>query len=79
MNEVGYINVGDERLKAEVLRIRGQTADMQVFEDTGGVRYGDPVDLTGNLLSVDLGPGLLGEVFDGLQNPLAVLAHREQL
>ena len=74
MNEVGYICVGDERLKAEVLRVRGNTAEMQVFEDTNGVRVGDPVEMTGALLSVELGPGLLTRVYDGLQNPLAVLA-----
>lgn len=73
-NEVGYICVGEERLKAEVLRIRGRTADMQVFEDTNGVRVGDRVEMTGEMLSATLGPGLLGRVFDGLQNPLAVIA-----
>ena len=74
-NEVGYICVGEERLMAEVLRIQGDTADMQVFEDTRGVRIGDSVEMSGNLLSVFLGPGLLGQVFDGLQNPLAILAN----
>ena len=74
-NEVGHICVGEERLMAEVLRIQRDTADMQVFEDTRGVRVGDPVEMTGNLLSVYLGPGLLGQVFDGLQNPLAILAN----
>ncbi len=73
-NEVGYICVGDERLKAEILRIRGRTADMQVFEDTNGVRVGDRVEMTGEMLSASLGPGLLGRVFDGLQNPLSTLA-----
>lgn len=73
-NEVGYICVGNERLKAEVLRIRGRTADMQVFEDTNGVRVGDRVEMTGEMLSAALGPGLLGRVFDGLQNPLSALA-----
>jgi len=73
-NEVGYVCVGDERLKAEVLRIRGRTADMQVFEDTSGVRVGDQVEMTGEMLSATLGPGLLGCIFDGLQNPLEVLA-----
>lgn len=75
-NEVGYICVGDERLKAEVLRIRGRTADMQVFEDTNGVRVGDRVEMTGEMLSAALGPGLLGRVFDGLQNPLSTLAEQ---
>ncbi|MCD0460227.1 V-type ATP synthase subunit A [Roseiconus lacunae] len=73
-NEVGYVCVGDERLKAEVLRIRGRVADMQVFEDTTGVRVGDRVEMTGDMLSATLGPGLLGRVFDGLQNPLHELA-----
>ena len=74
-NEVGYIVLGEERLKAEVLRIQGDVADMQVFEETRGVKVGDPVELTGEMLSVALGPGLLGQVFDGLQVPLATVAH----
>ncbi|MEM6531659.1 MAG: V-type ATP synthase subunit A [Myxococcota bacterium] len=73
-NEVGFIVLGDERLKAEVLRVEGNVADMQVFEDTGGVKVGDEVALSGRMLSVTLGPGLLGQVFDGLQAPLATLA-----
>jgi V/A-type H+/Na+-transporting ATPase subunit A len=73
-NEVGYIIVGAERLKAEVLRIQGASADMQVFEDTSGVKVGDEVELSGEMLSVALGPGLLGQVFDGLQMPLTELA-----
>jgi V/A-type H+-transporting ATPase subunit A len=73
-NEVGYVCVGQERLKAEVLRIRGRTADLQVFEDTSGVRVGDRVEMTGEMLSATLGPGLLGRVFDGLQSPLAAVA-----
>ncbi len=75
-NEVGYIVVGDERLKAEVLRVQGRRAEMQVFEDTRGVRVGDQVELTNELLSISLGPGLLGNVYDGLQNPLSVLAEK---
>jgi len=73
-NEVGYILVGEERLKAEVLRVQGDSADMQVFEETDGVKVGDQVELTGEMLSVALGPGLLGQVFDGLQLPLTALA-----
>ena len=75
-NEVGYILLGEERLKSEVLRVRGRTADMQVFEDTRGVRIGDRVELSGEMLSAVLGPGLLGQVFDGLLNPLHELAER---
>ncbi|MCB2182413.1 MAG: V-type ATP synthase subunit A [Desulfobulbaceae bacterium] len=73
-NEVAYIHVGDQRLKSEVLRIRGNLAEMQVFEDTAGLRIGDRVELTGEMLSISLGPGLLGKIYDGLQNPLEVLA-----
>lgn len=63
-----------EYLKAEVLRVRWGEADVQVFENTRGVAIGDPVEQTGNMLSVVLGPGLLGQVYDGLQNPLEVIA-----
>lgn len=63
-----------EKLKAEVLRVRGQEADAQVYESTRGIGIGDVVEQTGELLSVTLGPGLLGQVYDGLQNPLAELA-----
>ncbi|HSH68778.1 MAG TPA: V-type ATP synthase subunit A [Deferrisomatales bacterium] len=73
-NEVGYVRVGEQRLMAEVLRVRGDTADLQVFESTRGVRVGARVEMTGEMLSVSLGPGLLANVFDGLANPLAVLA-----
>jgi V/A-type H+/Na+-transporting ATPase subunit A len=63
-----------ERLKAEVLRVRGREADAQVFESTRGVGIGDRVEQTGELLSVTLGPGLLGRVYDGLQNSLPDLS-----
>ncbi len=76
-NEVAYVQVGDDRLKSEVLRVFGRTADMQVFEDTQGVSVGDRVELTKQMLSASLGPGLLGTVFDGLQNPLHQLAERD--
>lgn len=69
-NEVAYVVVGDERLRSEVLRIYGRVADLQVFEETHGIRYGDPVELTSQLLSVTLGPGMMGQIFDGLQKPL---------
>ena len=61
-------------LKSEVIRIRGDYAELQVFEDTTGLKAGDEVEFTGELLSVELGPGLLTQVFDGLQNPLPKLA-----
>jgi V/A-type H+/Na+-transporting ATPase subunit A len=76
-NEVVYVlprRQPTERLKAEVLRVVGIEADAQVYESTGGIGLGDSVEQTGRLLSVKVGPGLLGRVFDGLQNPLEVLA-----
>ena len=73
-NEVGYVLTGRERLMAEVIRISGNTAYMQVFEDTKGVKVGDKVEFSQEMLSVKLGPGLLSQVYDGLQNPLPGLA-----
>ena len=73
-NEVCYVIVGDERLKGEVIRITNGVASMQVYEMTNGVKVGDRVELSGELLSVELGPGLLGQVYVGLQNPLPELA-----
>lgn len=75
-NEVGYIVLGDTRLKSEVIRINGNTASLQVYEMTGGVAVGDEVEFTGELLSAELGPGLLTQIYDGLQNPLPELAEQ---
>ena len=76
LNEVGFVQVGDKRLKSEVIRIRGDVAQLQVFEITKGIQVGDDVQFTGGLLSVELGPGLLGQIYDGLQNPLPELAEK---
>ncbi|UTC92586.1 V-type ATP synthase subunit A [Treponema denticola] len=76
LNEVGYVEVGSKKLKSEVIRIRGEVAQLQVFEITKGIKVGDIVEFTGDLLSVELGPGLLGQVYDGLQNPLPELAEQ---
>jgi len=73
-NEVAFAVLGESRLKAEVIRVRGRYAELQVFEDTTGLKEGDQVEFSGELLSVELGPGLLTQVFDGLQNPLPKLA-----
>lgn len=80
-NEVVYIlpassgATHQERLKAEILRINGSVADAQVYESTAGVSVGDLVEQSAEMLSVELGPGLLGQVYDGLQNPLDKLAN----
>lgn len=75
-NEVAYVVVGDKKLKAEVIRVKGKRADVQVFEDTMNIKVGFLVEFSGELLSVELGPGLLGQIFDGLQNPLPQLAQQ---
>ena len=76
MNEVGYVNVDGKKLRGEVIRIRGNKAQMQIFEMTQGIKAGDKVDLVGDLLCAELGPGLLGQTFDGLQNPLPLVAEK---
>jgi V/A-type H+/Na+-transporting ATPase subunit A len=74
-NSVGYCCRGDgARLLSEVIRIRGRLADLQVFEETRGLKVGDAVEFRDEMLSVNLGPGLLGQIYDGLQNPLPQLA-----
>ncbi len=76
MNEICYVLVGDTALKSEVIRIRGNVAQIQVYEMTEGIKCGDVVEFTSDMLSAELGPGLLGQVYDGLQNPLHVLAEQ---
>jgi len=73
-NEVAYIIKGKERLKSEIVRIGGGIAFLQVFESTKGLKIGDDVEFSNQLLSVELGPGLLTQIYDGLQNPLPELA-----
>ena len=72
--EVAFVCHGEERLKSEVIRVQGKRADLQIYEDTSGITVGERVEFTDELLSVKLGPGMLGQVFDGLQNPLPKLA-----
>ncbi|MDR2660011.1 MAG: V-type ATP synthase subunit A [Spirochaetaceae bacterium] len=74
MNEVGFVDVDGKKLKSEVIRIRGDVCSLQVFEMTRGIKAGDACEFSGNMLAIELGPGLLGQVFDGLQNPLPKLA-----
>jgi len=68
------VRVGEEGLIGEVTRIRGDTAYIQVYESTSGLRPGEPVEGTGAPLSVDLGPGLIGSIYDGVQRPLPLIA-----
>ncbi|MHB8055796.1 MAG: V-type ATP synthase subunit A [Candidatus Aminicenantales bacterium] len=76
MNEVAFILMDDKRLKSEVIRVQAETVQVQVFEMTRGIKVGDAVEFTGELLSVELGPGLLGQIYDGLQNPLPLIAEK---
>jgi len=73
-NEVGYVIQKDKKLKSEVIKIEGDIAYLQVFEMTKGMRVGDKIEFAGAMLSVQLGPGLLSQIYDGLQNPLPELA-----
>jgi len=67
------VRVGDEGLMGEVIELHGDKAVIQVYEDTSGVRPGEPVTNTGLTLAVQLGPGLLTQIYDGIQRPLPVL------
>ena len=68
------VRVGELGLMGEVIRLTGDRATIQVYEETGGLRVGEPVELTGAPLTVELGPGLLTSIFDGIQRPLQLLA-----
>lgn len=67
------VEVGEDRLIGEVIGVHGDRAIIQVYEDTGGIRVGEPVYATGYPLSAELGPGLIGSIFDGIQRPLKKL------
>ena len=79
-NEVGYACIPAKerplRLMSEIVRVRDGVADMQVFEDTRDLQVGDTLEFTGDMLAAELGPGLLGRVYDGLLNPLPELAEQ---
>jgi len=70
------VRVGDEGLMGEVIELHGEKAVIQVYEDTSGVRPGEPVINTGLTLAVQLGPGLLTQIYDGIQRPLPVMQEK---
>jgi Archaeal/vacuolar-type H+-ATPase subunit A len=70
------VKVGHEELMGEVIKIQGEEIIIQVYEDTSGIRPGEPVENTGLSLAVELGPGLLTSIYDGIQRPLAVLVDK---
>ena len=72
-NELCYITLAGTPLLAEVIKVNGDKASVQVFESTRGLKNGDPVEFEGRMLEVTLGPGLLSSVYDGLQNNLTTM------
>ncbi|XP_069114898.1 V-type proton ATPase catalytic subunit A [Argopecten irradians] len=72
------VRVGHDELVGEIIRLEGDMATIQVYEETSGVTVGDPVLRTGNPLSVELGPGIMASIFDGIQRPLAEISKLTQ-
>ena len=72
-NELCFIDVEGTKLLAEVIKVNGRNASVQVFESTRGLKNGDHVDFEGRMLEATLGPGLLSSVYDGLQNDLTTM------
>jgi len=72
------VRVGHTQLVGEIIRLEGDTATIQVYEETSGVSVGDPVLRTGKPLSVELGPGIMESIFDGIQRPLDFIAEMTQ-
>ena len=70
------VSVGDDKLIGEVIRLTGDVAFIQVYESTSGLKPGEPVTGTGNPLSVLLGPGIIGQIYDGIQRPLKELSKK---
>ncbi|MBO4571681.1 MAG: V-type ATP synthase subunit A [Bacteroidales bacterium] len=73
-NEICYINLGGTKLMAEVIKVSGEDASVQVYESTRGLKQGDTVEFEGHMLEVTLGPGLLSSSYDGLQNNLETMS-----
>jgi len=68
------VKIGWDKLVGEVIKIEGDRASIQCYEDTSGLTVGDPIALTGKPLSVELGPGIFDTIFDGIQRPLKTIA-----
>jgi len=70
------VKIGWDKLVGEIIKLEGDTASIQCYEDTSGLTFGDPILRTGNPLSVELGPGILETIFDGIQRPLKEIAEK---
>ncbi|MGP3667037.1 MAG: ATP synthase subunit A [Candidatus Bathyarchaeota archaeon] len=68
------VMVGAEKLVGEIIKIEGDKATIQVYEETSGLKPGEPVERTGKPLSVELGPGIIGQIYDGIQRPLPLIS-----
>src|SRR6266536_3833672 len=67
------VRVGDQGLIGEIIKIEQDRATVQVYEETAGIRPGEKVERSGKPLSVELGPGITGQIYDGIQRPLTIL------
>jgi len=67
------VKVGNDRLIGEIIELEGDTATIQVYEETAGIKPGEIIESTGGPLSVELGPGVMGSIFDGIQRPLEII------
>ncbi|MEK7400074.1 MAG: V-type ATP synthase subunit A, partial [Candidatus Poribacteria bacterium] len=67
------VRVSEQRLIGEIIELKGNRASIQVYENTAGLGVGEPVVSTGEPLSLELGPGLIGAIYDGIQRPLDVI------
>jgi len=72
------VRVGDEQLNGEIIRLDADEAVIQVYEDTSGLKVGEPVVNTESPLSVELGPGIISSIYDGIQRPLPILMEKKR-
>lgn len=75
-NMFDVVRVSEQRLIGEIIEMHGDKASIQVYEETSGLKTGEVVETTGEPLSVELGPGLIGSIFDGIQRPLVKIMHK---
>ncbi|MFH1142899.1 MAG: V-type ATP synthase subunit A, partial [Candidatus Uhrbacteria bacterium] len=72
------VKIGEQKLVGEIIKLEGENASIQVYEETTGLKPGDPVFMTGMPLSVELGPGVLKSIYDGVQRPLKEIEAKAQ-
>lgn len=75
-NMFDVVRVSEQRLIGEIIEIHGDKASVQVYEETSGLGPGEPVESTGVPMSVELGPGLIGSIYDGIQRPLDAIMEK---